>query len=84
MIESYKMIEQHNKSMRFGVAVEGKLYPSTAQNNCSLCNHTWDMSLNCNTSLPVLTKHGRVSGNSDPKKKNDQTLGKIDTQGEIT
>lgn len=77
------MIEQHNKSMHFGVAGADKLYPSTAENNCSLCNHTWDMALNCNTSLPVLTKHERIWGNSDLKKKNYHTLGKTGTQGKI-
>jgi len=63
------MIEQHNKSMHFGVAGVGRLHPSTAENNCSSCNRIWDTALNCNSSLPVLTKHKRISGNSDPKRK---------------
>lgn len=77
------MIEQHNKSMHFVVAGAGKFYPSTAEHNYSLRNHTWDTALNCNTSLLVLRKHERISSNSAPQKKNYQALGKTDTQGEI-
>lgn len=54
------MIDKHNKSMHFGVAGASKLYLSTAGNNYSLCNHTWDTALTCNTSLPILTKHERI------------------------
>lgn len=77
------MIEQHNRSMRFGVAGAGRLYPSAAENNCSLCHHTRDLALYCNTSLLILRTHSRIWGNSDLKNKNYQTLGKTDTQGEI-
>lgn len=77
------MIEQHNKSMHFRAVSAGKLYPSAAENNSSVCNYTRDMALNCNTSLPLLAKHKRIRGNSNLKKENDQTLGKTDIQGEI-